>query len=294
MTNETATKVGVTSLTYLGVAGSDLDAWDNFLTNVLGASCEKTETGLRARTDEQETRLWVEQGDSNDIQFAGFEVDDEACLLTVKARLDEMGYETELADRSQAKKYGALGLLKTKDPDGLEIHIVFGINLRPDLPFVSPAGVSGFVTGDQGFGHIVLTTASMDDARRFYQQGLGFEVSDFVSLPMGEQTLDLTFMHCNGRHHTLALAPVPIPNRLLHFMLQVDSMDDVGLGLERATAAECTITSSLGRHTNDHMVSFYVRSPSGFDVEYGYGAREIGPDWTVKQYQAASIWGHKK
>jgi len=289
-----STKVGVTSLSYIGVHGKDLDAWDSFLTGVLGVSTEKNDKGIEARFDEQETRLRVIQGDTNDIQYAGFDVNDEASLLLVKARLDEMGYTSELMEQAQAQEYGALGLLKTHDPDGLEIHIIYGANLLPNKPFVSPAGVSGFVTGDQGFGHIVLCVQSMSTARKFYEQGLGFEVSDFIAMPMGPMSIDLTFLHCNSRHHSLALAAVPAPTRLLHFMVQTESIDDVGLGLERATAAECKITSSLGRHTNDQMLSFYVRSPSGFDIEFGYGARTVGQDWTVKHYKSGSIWGHKR
>src|SRR5205807_222696 len=50
---------------------------------------------------------------------------------------------------------------------------------------------------------------------------------------------------------------------------------------------------ALGRHPNDRMVSFYVRSPSGFEIEYGWGALEVGEDWTVTQYDAVSVWGHK-
>ncbi|PCJ11654.1 MAG: 2,3-dihydroxybiphenyl 1,2-dioxygenase [Gammaproteobacteria bacterium] len=264
------------------------------MTGVLGVSAQKDDTGIQARFDEQETRLRVIEGDTNDIQYAGFDVADEASLLAVKARLDELGYATELMEPAQAKEFGALGLLKTHDPDGLEIHIIYGANLLPDKPFVSPAGVSGFVTGDQGFGHIVLCVKSMTTARKFYEQGLGFQVSDFIDLPMGPMTIDLTFLHCNPRHHTLALAAVPAPMRLLHFMLQAESIDDVGLSLERATAAECKITSSLGRHTNDQMLSFYVRSPSGFDIEFGFGARTVGEDWTVKHYKSGSVWGHKR
>ena len=30
-----------------------------------------------------------------------------------------------------------------------------------------------------------------------------------------------------------------------------------------------SISSTLGRHTNDKMVSFYVRAPGGWDLEYG-------------------------
>jgi biphenyl-2,3-diol 1,2-dioxygenase len=85
-------------------------------------------------------------------------------------------------------------------------------------------------------------------------------------------TFDMEFFHCNPRHHTLALVPLPAPKQLHHFMLQAQSIDDVGFALERAGAAKVPITATLGRHTNDHMVSFYARTPSGFDVEFGYGA----------------------
>ena len=40
---------------------------------------------------------------------------------------------------------------------------------------------------------------------------------------------------------------------------------------------------TLGTHTNDRMTSFYVRTPSGFEIEYGFGGR-IGrrrePGWS--------------
>lgn len=53
------------------------------------------------------------------------------------------------------------------------------------------------------------------------------------------------------------------------------------------------IMMHLGRHTNDHMVSFYLRTPSGFAVEYGWGAREVDDrTWQVQVHTSASIWGH--
>jgi hypothetical protein len=71
-------------------------------------------------------------------------------------------------------------------------------------------------------------------------------------------------------------------------------MDDVGRALDRVVAAGLPISSSLGKHTNDRMTSFYVRTPSGFDVEYGWGGVEIDDaTWQVTSYDATSIWGHR-
>jgi len=42
------------------------------------------------------------------------------------------------------------------------------------------------------------------------------------------------------------------------------------------------------------MVSFYLRTPSGFNVEYGWGAREVDDStWQVQVHTAGSIWGHQ-
>jgi biphenyl-2,3-diol 1,2-dioxygenase len=111
--------------------------------------------------------------------------------------------------------------------------------------------------------------------------------------PAGRQ-IKLTFLHCNPRHHTIALAPVPLPKKLNHIMLEVTSLDDVGFGLDRATAQSTNISSSIGCHTNDKMVSFYMKTPSGFDIEYGFGGIAIDDaTWQTTTYDKPSIWGHK-
>ena len=51
----------------------------------------------------------------------------------------------------------------------------------------------------------------------------------------------------------------------------------------------------VGRHTNDRMLSFYSRSPSGFDVEFGCeGIRVDDETWVVDEITAASEWGHQR
>ena len=125
---------------------------------------------------------------------------------------------------------------------------------------------------------------------------LGFRLSDIISMRMGPQfSMEMAFFHCNPRHHTLALMPAPLPKRLHHFMIQVPTLDAVGFALERAETAGAPITASLGRHTNDHMVSFYARTPGGFEVEYGFGALEVDEStWRVGRHDKPSSWGHKR
>jgi len=73
----------------------------------------------------------------------------------------------------------------------------------------------------------------------------------------------------------------------------VSDIDQVGFALERATKAGFTITATLGRHKNDHMLSFYMRSPAGFEIEIGCGGRHVDDaTWVVNHFTDGDLWGH--
>lgn len=287
-------ETGIGSLGYLGLSVKDPDAFAAYATGVLGLM--PAEAPGRYRVDDLAWRIAVETGDADDLAYVGFEVAGPAELETVRQRLAEGGVAVGNGDPGLTAQRQVLGLLTCQDPDGLAVEIFYGPTLRTETPFASPAGVAGFVTGDQGLGHIVLSTKDMAAARRFYQDLLGFRLSDIIRMqPTPQFGFDMEFFHCNPRHHTLALMPVPLPKRLHHFMVQVPTLDAVGFALERATAAGTTITASLGRHTNDQMVSFYSRTPAGFEVEFGHGAIEVDEaTWRVSRHDKPSSWGHKR
>jgi extradiol dioxygenase len=108
--------------------------------------------------------------------------------------------------------------------------------------------------------------------------------------------LKVVLFHCNPRHHTIAFAQMPGMSRCLHhFMLQLQSLDDVGSTYALCQTQKVPIVMKLGKHTKDHMVSFYLRTPSEFNVEYGWGAREIDDSkWQVQTYSASAVFGDTK
>ena len=76
-------------------------------------------------------------------------------------------------------------------------------------------------------------------------------------------------------------------------MVELLSLDDVGQGYDLAQLEEDRVAYTLGRHTNNHVVSFYSQSPSGFFVEYGWGGRVINPTrWQPHEtFDGPSFWG---
>jgi biphenyl-2,3-diol 1,2-dioxygenase len=248
--------------------------------------------------DEYHHRFIVSGGGDDDLAFAGWEVPNQPSLVELAAQLRAAGIEVRTGNAEEAALRGVAELIKFNDPSGVPTEAYYGPLISFEKPFRSPRSISGFDTGTMGLGHIVVRIDDPETSLHFYRDVLGMRISDFIDLKArrGRPTdnLRLTFMHCNPRHHSIAFGVIPVPKRLLHFMLQVKSIDDVGSTYYAAQDAKAEISASLGRHTNDHMVSFYMRTPSGFEVEYGYGARTIDDSiWKVERHEAPSIWGHR-
>jgi 2,3-dihydroxybiphenyl 1,2-dioxygenase len=252
------------SLGYLGLKVKDPDAWRDFATGVLGMMPGESANGAqRFRLDEQAWRIAVEPGDADDVDYLGFEVAGAAELDAVARRLAEGGVAVGNGDPALIAERGVLGLVSCQDPDGLKLEIYYGATLRTETPFVSPAGVASFVTGAQGLGHAVISTRDIVAARHFYQDLLGFRLSDTIRMRMGANaSFELEFYHCNPRHHTLALLPIPTPKRLHHFMLQVPTLDAVGFALERAQAAG-TPTRLRASRSNSASARWRWTTPPG-------------------------------
>jgi 3,4-dihydroxy-9,10-secoandrosta-1,3,5(10)-triene-9,17-dione 4,5-dioxygenase len=165
-------------------------------------------------------------------------------------------------------------------------------------PASSPYG-NRFVTGLMGLGHVVLPVPDDESALRFYTETLGFRLRDSIRMapelfgrPAGPP-LWMRFLGCNPRHHSLALAPFPAPAGIVHLMIEVESLDDVGRAMDRCARRGAPISATLGRHANDEMVSFYARAPGGFDVEYGTDGRLVDDaTWVSRETTAVSLWGH--
>jgi 3,4-dihydroxy-9,10-secoandrosta-1,3,5(10)-triene-9,17-dione 4,5-dioxygenase len=86
---------------------------------------------------------------------------------------------------------------------------------------------------------------------------------------------------------------MPAEPGIVHLMIEVAALDDVGAALDRCARRGAPVSGTLGRHANDHMVSFYVRTPGGFDIEYGTDGRLVNDaTWISRETTAVSLWGH--
>jgi 2,3-dihydroxybiphenyl 1,2-dioxygenase len=278
----------IRGLGYIGIDVADVASWRQYA-ELLGTMAVPDGNGLRLKIDERPFRVVVRPTEGIEgLAFAGWEVPDAAALETSAAELEKAGCTTEIASAGECADRSVRGLIRTTDPSGFTIELFEG-PIHDHQLLVSPAGISGFVTGPQGLGHIVLGTPHLTECLDFYTNLLGFRVSDHWRT--GDDAV--VFMRCNPRHHSLALVAAP-EAVLYHFMLEARTLDDVGYTLDRHYDTDTAISMGIGKHTNDRMVSFYSRSPSGFDVEFGYGGLLVDEaNWTVTQITKPSFWGHR-
>jgi hypothetical protein len=120
-------------------------------------------------------------------------------------------------------------------------------------------------------------------------------MSDFTEVRVPGGQVRLAFLHCNPRHHSIALIEAEgVPKRINHFALECNSLNDLGMARDLCLERGTPIGIDLGCHMDDRMISFYLATPSNFAVEYGWGARTIDDSvWRVEHYDSAdSVWGH--
>jgi 2,3-dihydroxybiphenyl 1,2-dioxygenase len=284
---------GVAQLGYLGFEVKDLEAWEEFSTNILGLEIvnRAADGSFGLRMDSHQQRFFITQGEANDLVVAGWQVADQTALDALVKRLEEGGTQVTLGSEEDAKARMVQALVKFNDPAGNPFEVFYGAE-KAESTFESKRVQQGFIAEEQGLGHVVVHANDQAQSGAFYENILGFKHSDKIQCEFFGHDVDLSFMHANPRHHSLAFGKQH-KKRIHHFMLEVISMDDVGLCYDRCIRGGVPIMNTLGRHPNDRMFSFYAMTPSGFQFEFGWGGRQIDDEnWETTTYDCISEWGH--
>lgn len=281
----------VRSLGYVIIGATDLDAWRTFAPQVLGMQlAEQTDTSLRFRMDEYAYRFHVELDAPEGVHTIGWAVTGADELDQVSARVEKHGYEVTRHGIGSplAQARGVRDLASFTDPDGVTIELHYALE-QALTPFVSPTGTTFVANRELGLGHVFQLVSDVDTYHQLYRDALGFTLSDYIG--------PATFYHCNPRHHSYAFVPAPnqAARGVNHIMLETTDIDAVGYAIDAMNAAGAPERATLGKHTNDKMISFYVETPSKVNIEYGTGGILIDDDtWVPTQYSSAHYWGHER
>ena len=286
----------IAGLAYSVVSASSLAAWARFGEDFAGFSAQNVAGGLALRLDERAGRIFVEHGDTDRYLASGWEMRTRREYDAALSELAAKGVAFTHSTPAERALRHVSHMAWFRDPAGNRHELCHGA-VSDFARFASPRQVRGFVTGALGYGHVVLPAPRIDQTRDFLIDVLGFGVSDFmVHRPLGPDgpASRIDFMHCdNARHHSLALFEGEVPAGCVHMMVEVPDLDEVGRAYDRMLGQGTRLMATLGKHTNDRMTSFYVATPGGFALEYGFGGLQI--DWdrhSEFEFTEVSLWGH--
>jgi len=123
--------------------------------------------------------------------------------------------------------------------------------------------------------HAVINSPDPLRTRGFYEQHLGFALSDGLKHPvMGEM---MYFMRCNPYHHNLAITRAPHVS-LHHASFEMRGLEEWLRGSGRAIRGGSQKVWGPGRHMAGDNVFMYFLDPHGNGHEYTYGVETIDED----------------
>ncbi len=281
-------------LAYVGVEASRLDEWKRF-GDLVGLQPVELPNALCLRMDEKARRFILTEGAADDHAFSGFEVDTAEEFDRAVEHLKQANIPFETGTSAGAELRAADRYVTFRDPEGLQHEIVFGCQ-DADTPFAPKEPMQGYVTGDEGLGHIAVNAKDYAACEAFFAKATGAGLSDHIFSNFGDSKVQVTFMHLNPRHHSIAYAQFPFETsrKIDHIMIEPVDLMDVLKAQARVAEAEIPITITLGEHPNDHAVSFYCTTPSGFRLEVAANCIKVQPGaWEPTSYDYFSMWGHR-
>jgi len=287
--------MSITQLGYVRLDVWNLDAWRDLAINVLGTEVRDqgaSRDELRLRFDDTHHRVAMRRAATDAVTAIGMEVPSLEMLESVRKAVSSRSIATTDATSQELRERMVEAMFRFRDPDGFPIEVYFGA-LMDEVPFRPSRSMSGFNCGPLGLGHVVMVSKDIRAAARFYQEAMGFALSDYVAW----DDADAIFLHCNPRHHTLAFLNECYgmkSGNIHHLMLEVNALEDVGRAYDFVRSRKMPLELTLGQHSNDHMTSFYMKTPSGFAIEYGWGGLLVDDaQWQVKRYATPKLWGHE-
>ena len=154
------------------------------------------------------------------------------------------------------------------DPNGFTIEVATDFDTR------TPEVISAGEPRPEKISHVVLHSPNHKEYVKFYEDALGFKLSDWLGDFMA-------FLRCNDWHHRMAI--LPGPPAFNHVAYDVPDVDAVLKAVPRLRATSGDIVWGPGRHTAGNNVFSYYVTPAGYAVEYTCDLERVDDEtWEAK------------
>jgi catechol 2,3-dioxygenase-like lactoylglutathione lyase family enzyme len=245
----------VTEIRYVGYAVADLAAERAFYADSWKLKEVHQADGLVYFAAEGHDELYVVRLRQDAVQ----RVDVIALATETDADVDAL--------HAKVRDYGCRIIWEPRALDQFGGGYGFRFFSKDGLPYEISAGVTRGTARKlavreaipERISHIVMHSPRHQEEMAFFQDVLGFRLSDWLGDFMG-------FLRCNEAHHRIAF--LPGPPCLNHVAYDMANVDEMMRGIARLKRQHIDIRWGPGRHTAGNNTFSYFTTPAGFAVEY--------------------------
>lgn len=229
-------------------------------------------------------RLIIGKGVPRAQPYMAFRVQEPGQLHALRERLKGRGVAL-LASPTPALAEGAFAV---RDPDGR--LVVFGL---PHAEYAdAPMTDSPAARLTARLQHVVVASSDLEPMLRFYEEDLGFLVSDYVLEDDGTRTVG--FFRSDPEHHSFAVFRCP-ETRADHHAYETTCWNDIRDWADHLASLHIKLWWGPGRHGPGNNLFFMIEDPQGYLIELS-AELEVVPDEVTKrtwrhEERTLNLWG---
>ena len=229
----------------------------------LDVSAEADGTVYLAATGSDFHVLELTPGEATSLSKVTFRVRSHDDLQRLFARARRAGCEVIHSPGPSPAPSGGESFV-IREPQGCVMEFVHGDRTKP---------ASVIADRPERLAHVNINSADIEKLSAFYQDVLGFRLSDRSKL--------MAFLCCNSDHHAVVLAEAP-RNGLNHVAFLMPDLESVMRGSGRMVDHGHPIGWGVGRHGPGDNVFAYFVDPAGAVIEYTAEVLQIDDSYVAK------------
>lgn len=245
--------IKVKRVRHTALATSDLDRQVEYYQSVIGLGVvHRDSRRVCLGNDSDQLTMVLERAADDHLGAIAFELAPNSELGELQRSLSNLGIHSEIRSDSLP---GVPKTLTFNDPDGHRIE------LFSEWQFCKPIEpIRGLAVNK--LGHVALRAPDPQASAQFFQDVLGFRVSDRIEE-------NFVFMRCGFEHHSMNFAR-GVDGRLHHLAFELRDASHMHQACDLLGRRGIPILWGPVRHGPGHNVAVYHRNPDGYLIELFY------------------------
>lgn len=205
------------------------------------------------------------------LKRTSWELEDEENVLKAHAHFEAIGLKPTWVEAEEAASLGILSgspVFRMREPHGGACFEFFAKLQQKGRDFTPTH------TKIVRLGHVAYNVADCKTTSEFFEENMGFLVSDHV----GDHMVSLMRAFPNPLHHSLGIGQSRTgKSGFNHMNFMVTDIDDIGRAYYRLKENNVDVVFGIGRHPTSDSIFIYFLDPDGLTWEYSFGM-ELFPE----------------